>query len=69
MILVLYAAMEGKIADALEAQQVSVTDVYGDGRHVNIAVVSEAFEGKNSVQRQRMVYKVGLQLSCSRNEC
>eukprot|EP00775_Hariotina_reticulata_P008227 gene8227-biopygen10087 len=51
-------AMQQKISEALEAQSVSVTDVYGDGRHVNIAVVSNAFEGKNSVQRQRMVYKV-----------
>lgn len=39
--------------------QVSVTDVYGDGRHVSISVVSNLFEGKNPVQRQRMVYKVG----------
>lgn len=52
------AAMEAKISEALEAERVSVSDVYGDGRHVNIDVVSEAFEGKNSVQRQRMVYKV-----------
>ena len=51
--------MESKISEALEAQHVSVSDVYGDGRHVNIDVVSSAFEGKNSVQRQRMVYKVG----------
>jgi hypothetical protein len=35
-----------------------VADVYGDGRHVNIDVVSAAFEGKSSVARQRMVYKV-----------
>jgi len=54
----LMEAMQQKISEALEAQSVSVTDVYGDGRHVNIAVVSSAFEGKNSVQRQRMVYKV-----------
>lgn len=50
--------MESKIQEALEAERVSVSDVYGDGRHVNIDVVSAAFEGKNSVQRQRMVYKV-----------
>lgn len=51
--------MKSKISEALEATQVSVTDVYNDGRHVNIDVVSAAFEGKTSVQRQRMVYKVG----------
>lgn len=51
--------MEAKIADALEAQRVVVSDVYGDGRHVAIDVVSAAFDGKTSVQRQRMVYKVG----------
>ena len=34
-------------------------DMYGDGRHVSIDVVASAFEGKNSVARQRLVYKVG----------
>ena len=29
----------------------------GDGRHVTIKVVSKAFEGKNPINRQRMVYK------------
>ena len=29
----------------------------GDARHVGIQVVANAFEGKNSVNRQRMVYK------------
>lgn len=50
--------MESKIAEALEAKSVSVKDMYGDGRHVSIDVVSSAFEGKNSVARQRLVYKV-----------
>eukprot|EP00882_Tetradesmus_deserticola_P010983 GHRQ01011617.1.p2 GENE.GHRQ01011617.1~~GHRQ01011617.1.p2 ORF type:complete len:150 (+),score=40.41 GHRQ01011617.1:97-546(+) len=53
----LMEAMQAKIKDALEAERVSVADVYGDGRHVNIDVVSAAFEGKSSVARQRMVYK------------
>jgi stress-induced morphogen len=52
------ASMQAKIADALEAQSVTVTDVYGDGRHVSIDVVAAAFEGKNAVARQRLVYKV-----------
>lgn len=30
----------------------------GDGRHVEIMVVSKEFEGKSAVNRQRMVYKV-----------
>lgn len=50
-------SMRAKIAAALEAQNVSIVDVYGDGRHVSIDVVSGAFEGKTAVQRQRMVYK------------
>jgi acid stress-induced BolA-like protein IbaG/YrbA len=52
-------ALQAKIQEALEAERVVVADVYGDGRHVNIDVVSAAFEGKSSVARQRMVYKVG----------
>jgi acid stress-induced BolA-like protein IbaG/YrbA len=52
--------MQAKIQEALEAEHVLVADVYGDGRHVNINVVSAAFEGKSSVVRQRMVYKVSL---------
>ncbi len=50
-------SMQAKIQEALAAQSVSVQDVYGDGRHVSIDVVSDAFDGKNAVQRQRMVYK------------
>jgi stress-induced morphogen len=55
----LMTSMEGKIRDALEAQSVRVQDMYGDGRHVSIDVVAAAFEGKSSVARQRLVYKVG----------
>ena len=47
-----------KIKQELEADSVSVTDTYGDGRHVSIDVVSNIFEGQSSVKRQRMVYKV-----------
>lgn len=50
-------SMRTKIETALEAKAVRVADVSGDGRHVNIDVVSDAFEGKSSVARQRMVYK------------
>lgn len=51
-------SMSNNIREALEAKQVKVTDVYGDGRHVAIEVVSPQFEGKSAMQRQRMVYKV-----------
>ena len=50
--------MEGTLREELEADKVAVTDVYGDGRHVGIDVVSKLFEGQSSVKRQRMVYKV-----------
>mmetsp|Transcript_10924 Transcript_10924/g.25951 ORF Transcript_10924/g.25951 Transcript_10924/m.25951 type:complete len:174 (+) Transcript_10924:92-613(+) len=53
----LMESMRSKISEALETEQVSLVDVYGDGRHVSIDVVSEAFEGKSSMERQRMVYK------------
>lgn len=56
----LMESMKSKIQSALDAQEVQVTDIQGDGRHVEIVVVSSQFEGKNSVNRQRMVYKVGL---------
>lgn len=54
----LMSAMQSKISEALEADSVKVEDVYGNNQHVNIEVVAEQFEGKNAVQRQRMVYKV-----------
>ncbi|EFJ43764.1 bola-like protein [Volvox carteri f. nagariensis] len=50
-------SMRGKICEALETDTCTVTDVYGDGRHVSIEVVSKLFADKNSMQRQRMVYK------------
>lgn len=49
---------------ALSAVKCEVIPAYGDpnGSHVTINVVSAAFEGKRSVQRQQMVYKVGFPL-------
>lgn len=44
-------------ADTSGEERVSVSDASGDGSHVTIEVVSKAFEGKTSVQRQRLVYK------------
>lgn len=54
----LIAGMRSKIQSALEAQEVDIVDAGGDGRHVEIHVVSAAFAGKNAVARQRLVYKV-----------
>ena len=51
--------MRGKIQAALNTQLVEVEDMQGDGRHVEINVISADFEGKSAVNRQRMVYKVG----------
>ncbi|KAL4557282.1 hypothetical protein LXL04_035455 [Taraxacum kok-saghyz] len=53
----LMQSMQTKIKEELNAELVTVTDAYGDGRHVSIDVVSSAFEGKSAVNRQRMVYK------------
>ena len=54
--------MKESITNNLEADRVEVTDVYGDGRHVNIEVVSKLFDGQSSMKRQRLVYKVGKRL-------
>ena len=52
-------SMRLKIAATLETDPalVRVGDASGDGRHVEIDVVAAAFEGKKSMERQRMVYK------------
>lgn len=50
-------AMQNKIKEQLNAEEVIVKDAYGDGRHVSIDVISSAFEGQSQVNRQRMVYK------------
>lgn len=41
------------IADGLECEHLQVT---GDGTHFEALVVSAAFEGKRTLERQRMVY-------------
>ena len=53
----LMQSMKEKIQAKLEADSVSVVDQSGDGQHVNISVVSQAFQDKSAVQRQRLVYK------------
>ena len=51
------ASMEAKIRAALDADSVVVADASGDGQHVFIEVVAAAFDGKKTMERQRMVYK------------
>lgn len=43
-------------AKILEAIPDALVTVSGGGGHFTIEVVSVAFEGKNTLQRQRMVY-------------
>jgi acid stress-induced BolA-like protein IbaG/YrbA len=48
---------ELEIKDKIKAHIVcQYVDVSGDGHHFNAYVVSDAFEGKNSVARQQLVY-------------
>lgn len=42
---------KAKIKEELQADTVVVSDVYGDGRHVSINVVSNAFEGEHAGHR------------------
>jgi stress-induced morphogen len=58
--------MQAKIGEALSAEEVSVSDMYGNSQHVTIRVVSSEFDGKTAVQRQRMVYKVRSPYCCRR---
>ena len=51
------ASMEEKIKAALESEDVVVRDTSTDNSRVEIIATSDAFEGKNMVQRQRLVYK------------
>jgi len=50
---------ESKIADALKPTHLRVRGMHDDpnGSHIVVEVVSEAFEGRNAVMRQRMVDK------------
>ena len=45
--------IESYIAQGLKCEQVRVA---GDGQHFEALVVSEAFRGKNRVQRHQLVY-------------
>ena len=41
----------------LSMPNVTSLDVTGDGMHFQIRIVSNEFEGKNKISRQRMVYQ------------
>jgi stress-induced morphogen len=45
-----------RVAEALPDADVSLRDYAGDSDHFEMVVVSEAFEGKSTLQRHRMVY-------------
>ena len=47
--------IRGYIAEHLDCQPLTVT---GDGTHFEALIVSAAFEGKRTLERQRMVYAV-----------
>ena len=47
--------IRGWIAAGLDCERLEVS---GDGRHFEALIVSPLFEGKRSVQRHQMVYKV-----------
>lgn len=48
--------IETLIRAALPDAEVTITDLAGDGDHYSAHVVSAAFNGKNRVQRHKMVY-------------
>lgn len=51
--------MERKIKDSLNPTKLTIIPALGDpnGAHVQIEVVSDSFEGMNSVKRHQAVYK------------
>ena len=54
-------------AKILEAIPDAVVTVDGGGGHFTIEVTSAQFEGKNTLQRQRMVYKAIWDLMAGEN--
>ena len=47
-------AIQAAVSDAIPGCNV---EAHGGGGHFNIVVVSEAFEGLNTLKKQRMVYR------------
>ena len=48
------ADVKSWIENGMETTEV---EVVGDGRHFEACIVSSEFSGKNTLQRQRLVYK------------
>jgi acid stress-induced BolA-like protein IbaG/YrbA len=53
------ARCKAKITDLLKPVELEVTSTNDDpnGSHIQVLCVSDEFEGKTTVQRQRLVYK------------
>ena len=49
--------LQRRVADALPGSRITIRDMVGDGDHYEMIVVSAAFEGKNTLQRHRLVYE------------
>ncbi len=45
-----------RVAAALPGATIELRDTVGDGDHYEMVVVSEAFEGRTTLERHRMVY-------------
>ena len=45
-----------RVATALPGAVIQLRDTVGDGDHYEMIVVSEAFAGKSTLERHRMVY-------------
>lgn len=52
------AEIEKLITDALPDARVIVTDLTGTRDHYNVRVISAGFEGKNPLDRRRLIHKV-----------
>ena len=46
-----------RVGEALPGASITIRDMVGDGDHYEMVVVSAAFEGKNTLQRHRLVYE------------
>ena len=60
--------IEDQIKHAIESQiPTSTVEVGGDGRHFEIKVVSPIFEGKRTLEKQRIVYAALSELMAGSN--
>ncbi len=52
-----FEALSTQLQEALGEAEVSVQDRTGTMDHFNVKVISDAFEGKNLLDRHRMIYQ------------